>query len=508
MNFRDYQWSKNPRGLHNDGAYKPIVLDRYIPPGLGWVKLVTASDEHLSAAAQLVAQGVTPIIRMYAPRMGADPPPEQWYPLMQQYISVGCRWFETYNEPNQEVEWPVNESGQLTVNVDWKNRDKTIIPLMSNWLTWAERVIQMGSYPAFPGFTETTDPRLATTLWMEACIAALRDLFRDRFVNVMHNGLWCAAHPYLLNHFYQSVSEDLPYLARPYAQEDANGDGWHFEYPYDPLQQRNDPGRTVFGGTALTPYGDPNGLLGTGEIFQQLIKKHFDAGPIPVVGTEGGIADIPGLDGGTRQHDPRYPPYSRDSHAEATMAMWRWIAEESPPWFWGVTLWLESDYFNKHGDPVPAIQRMINEPPILKPVLNVDTTSGRVFKIGELAETNAGPRPTAQPEPGPGPLEGSPDYHWLILAPGLQADWFFQAAQQYWQVFRPTVLVNWRLIRTIPYSKTLAVTVLARSDTIKYMDKRVRDVWPNIYYDALVYDTLAEMQAELDRRALLLKRFG
>ena len=116
--------------------------------------------------------------------------------------------------------------------------------------------------------------------------------------------------------------------------------------------------------------------------------------------------------------------------------------------------------------------------------------------------------PVPTPAYGPGPVEGSPDYHWLILAPGLQADWFFQAAGRYWQTFRPSVFTNWDMIRMLPSTKSLAVTVLARSDTAGYMEKDIRKAWVNVYYDPIVFNTLEEMQAELDRRATYRKRFG
>jgi hypothetical protein len=111
-------------------------------------------------------------------------------------------------------------------------------------------------------------------------------------------------------------------------------------------------------------------------------------------------------------------------------------------------------------------------------------------------------------EPGPAPVRGEPDYHWLLLAPGLQADWFFLAAQRYWQTFRPTVLTTWDLIGMLPGNKSVAVTVLARPDTLDYMNANVRDAFPDIFYDPIVYDTLAEMQTELDRRATNQRRFG
>jgi hypothetical protein len=70
------------------------------------------------------------------------------------------------------------------------------------------------------------------------------------------------------------------------------------------------------------------------------------------------------------------------------------------------------------------------------------------------------------------------------------------------------VLTNWALITRLPKEKSLAVTVLARPDTIGYMDEKVRDVWSQIYYDPVVYNSLSEMQAELDRRATAQRRFG
>jgi hypothetical protein len=506
MNLRDYKWSFNPRGLHNNGVYKVPILDRYVSPHMGWVKLVTGSDDYLTVIPEIVGHGMTPIVRIFLPETGAEPPAPEWDAMMSRYISMGVLWFELYNEPNQGVEWPKNENGDPIINLTYKNRTEIIKPLMDNWLVWAERVIALGAYPAFPAMTDTTEPELATTLWLEACLSYLAETNYQRFVNVANNGMWKATHPYILNHFYQRKTGAAEYTPRAYQQLKGAEAGWHFEYPYDPLQQHYDPGRTVFGGTKLTPYGDPNGLLSTGEVFQQLVKKYFNIGPIPVVGTEGGI-DVPSVDG-LLQFDRRYPPFNLNAHAEATLAMFRWIATQGPPWFWGLTLWLEDLYYPE-GEPIPAINKLIAEPPLLKVVPNVDTSSGTVYDPRTGEQVGLQPQDNTIDLPGPGPVSGtSVDYHWLVLAPGLQADWFFVAANRYWQTFRPTVLAEWELIASIPTDKSAAVTVLARPDTIAYMDEKVRDRWPNIYYDPVVFDTMVSMQAELDRRATQLKRFG
>ena len=53
-----------------------------------------------------------------------------------------------------------------------------------------------------------------------------------------------------------------------------------------------------------------------------------------------------------------------------------------------------------------------------------------------------------------------------------------------------------------------AITVLARKDTIAYLNERIRDAWPNVFYDPVVFETLDQMKEELDRRATYQKRFG
>jgi hypothetical protein len=515
MNLSDYKWFRNPRGLHNIGVFHPFILERYTKPRMGWAKLVAGGNEYVGAAEQLVAGECMPIIRIFREYMGAIRAPNAWYENYREYIRVGCCWFEFYNEPNLEGEWPRGGGGGPNVFVSWENQEEVIKPLMDNWIEWAERVIDVGGYPAFPALADSAEERHATTLWMEAFMKYLKANHENRFKAVATNGLWCATHPYIQNHFYQEPPGGPAHVARPYYQQRADEPGWHFEYPYDPLQQRYDLGRTVFGGTKLTPYGDPNGLVASGEAFQQLLKRYFGVGPVPVVGTEGGIWKIPFADDAPHLIDTRYPPYSHESHAEATMAMWHWIAEQAPFWFFGLTLWTEADYYEIQGT-VEAIERMIAEPPVLKNVPPINTGSGVLIGLEQEQSVRSEapppeaptPTPTTSPIFGPGPVSGEPELHWLILAPGLQADWFFQAARRYWQTFRPAVLTDWRMIGHLPFSKTLGVTVLARSDTADYMSRAIHETWPNVRYDPLVYDSLAEMQAELDRRATYQQRYG
>jgi len=512
VNFRDYKWTRNPRGLHNKGVLYPFDEDRYTYPRMGWAKLVAGGNEFVPAAGRLADQNCMSIVRIFRENMGAIRPMSAWYENYKEYIAAGNYWFEFYNEPNLEGEWPQDSIGGPSILVSHENREQVIAPMMDNWIEWAENVIDIGGYPGFPALADTPDYRHATTLWLNAWLAYLKEKHAARFQRIIANGLWCATHPYITNHFYQEPPGGPAHIARPYYQQRASEGGWHFEYPYDPLQQKDDPGRTVFGGTLLTPYGDPNGLIATGQAFQELLKKYFDAGPVPVVGTEGGVWRVPLPDDAPHLIDTRYPAYDFNSYTEATMAMFRWIVEKGPPWFWGVTLWMETDFYDLQGTH-PVIHRFAKEAPLLMNVANIDTGGG-VFTqpvpklpVEEVPETPV-TTPIAPPGVGPGPVEGQPDYHWLILAPGLQADWFFQAARRYWQVFRPTVITDWSLIGVLPGDKSLAVTVLARSDTASYMEEHIRNTWPNVFYDPIVFDTLSDMQSELDMRATYQRRFG
>lgn len=365
MKLTAYEWSYNPRGLHNSGPFRPLDVSRYTRLNLGWAKLVAGGDEYADEAEELVAAGITPIVRIERTQMGAMSVPSSWYDTYQAYIDAGVRWFELYDEPNLDYAWPHDADGEPVMLVSWQNVDDCIAPLMENWLSWAERLLEMGAYPAFPALAETGVAQRATVYWYDALLNYLRRHHLDRFLAVINNGLWCATHPYLLNHFYQEPPGGPDHIARPHYQQSADEDGWHFEYPYDPILQRHDPGRTVFGATSQTPYGDPQGLVAAGEAFNQLLYHRFEANPVPVVGTAGGISPIPHDAAEAVQPDEHYPPYTRDTHAEATLAMFNWIAEEGPPWFFGLTLSSESDYFDAQG-PVPVVYRLESTLPLLK----------------------------------------------------------------------------------------------------------------------------------------------
>ncbi len=93
------------------------------------------------------------------------------------------------------------------------------------------------------------------------------------------------------------------------------------------------------------------------------------------------------------------------------------------------------------------------------------------------------------------------DYHFMVLAPGLQSAWFFQAARRFWQHFQPIVTDQVELLSYIPPDASVAVTLLARPDTANYMREQIEEQRPGIHLDMIVVDDLPLMESILNARA-------
>ncbi|NWF67990.1 MAG: hypothetical protein HXY40_02775 [Chloroflexi bacterium] len=490
MRLDEYQWSRNPRGLHNIGAFmRPLDITRYSRPQFGWAKLVSENVEFVEDAATLLAQNITPVVRVYlTPEQNAQPLAQQAYSLVAAYAAVGVKWFELYNEPNLPVEWPGG------TQVDYRNTGM-IASLVDRWMTWAEYVASLGCYPGFISLAETDVPALATVRWVDALFGYVAQAYYQRFVALLNNGLWYATHPYVLNHFYQEVPGGGPTSARPAEGLNNREPGWHFEYPYDPICQASDPGRTVYGGTPQTPNGDPVGLIATGMFMNERSSALFGSQAVPVLGTEGGI-DLPDVFGGEIQRDIRYPPATQFSNGQGTVAMFEWSALNAPAWFFGSCIWKEDLYYRHGGYALEQLERIA---PIYKNVPAVEVMGGG----GQFVSA-----PTLPP-PGPGPIHGAPNFHMVLLAPGLEARWFFDTAFAYWSVFRPivTTFADWP--NYFNYTRSLAITVIATPESADLMRESISAAYPNILFDLIVVeDNLDSVAQLLNARAQRNARFG
>jgi hypothetical protein len=486
MRLDQYEWSRNPRGLHVQRVLiTPLDFGRWTTPHFGWVKLVAAETEYVDDSVRFLELGVTPVVRLFRARWGANAFDRVMRDETLAYLRAGVKWFEFYNEPNLPIEWPPG------VDIDWRNTS-IMQPLMDNWLVWAEFIISQGGYPGFIALAETDAPKAAAVTWMDTWLRYLHERYFERFRAVLLNGAYCATHPYILNHYYQEIPGGGPASARPPEGQAAREPGWHFEYPYDPLQQSADPGRTVYGGTALTPNGDPVGLTAMGRMFNERTEQLFGTPPVPVVGTEGGI--FPFLrrsDGEFYQQDNRYPPYNENSQAQATVAMFDWLAREGPPWMFGVCLWKEDDYYNPFR--TRPIQVLEEYPPFFKSVPPIGTELV-LIEPQEIV-------------PGPGPIHGEASFHMVYIASGVNTDWFFETAQPYWQRFRPIVTTDLSLIDFFMSDKSLAMTVIAPPAAIDSLTERIQDQYPHVWFDLIVTETRQDVGDILNARVQRNQRF-
>ncbi|MCK6580999.1 MAG: hypothetical protein L6Q98_23140 [Anaerolineae bacterium] len=488
MRLDEFVWSRNPRGLHVYSIYQsPLDIARYTRMRAGWAKLIAAGLEYVDDAQRLLDLNITPCVRLYLGAAGATPFAGHWRSLVDAFARVGVRWFEFYNEPNLGVEWPAG------IDPDWRDEAGIIKPLMDNWLLFAEYVVSIGCYPGFIPLAESDDLRRAAVPWMDTMLRYLADHHFERYQRVLASGLYCATHPYILNHWYQETPGGGPTSARSRGQVNAREPGWHFEYPYDPLQQSRDPGRTVYGGTALTPNGDPVGLTAMGRMFNERCAAWFGSQAVPVLGTEGGIFPIRDQ---VYQQDTRYPAYDEFSQAEGTVAMFEWIARQAPPWLFGVTLWKEDDYYLSSGGAVRAIDRLAETSVVVKEVPAVEVMGSGLTGVPTL------------PAVGPGPIHGAADFHMVLLAPGLDSSWFFDSARAYWDLFHPMVTTLTELIDFIPGSQSLAVTVIAAPDLVETMQRAIRDRFRYVYFDLVVADNPVRVKEVFDGRVQLGLRFG
>lgn len=491
MRLDEYQWSRNPRGMHVKRVLvTPLEIDRWSGMAAGWVKLVAADYEYVDDAREFISRGITPVLRLYRERWGAKPFDMQMREETLAYLEAGVKWFEFYNEPNLPIEWPPG------VNISWQN-SSIMVPLIENWLNWAEFIISQGGYPGFTALAETDAFDAAAVHWYNTWLDYLAENHYHRFRWILANGAYCATHPYILNHYYQERPGGGPTSARQPEEQNANEGGWHFEYPYDPICQRTDPGRTVIGGTALTPNGDPVGLLAMGRLFNERCARLFNTRAIPVLGTEGGIYPFP-RDAETPfyQQDNRYPGYTHESQAEGTVAMFNWISQNAPPWFFGLCLWKEDDYFEP--GPAHATTRLRETRQLSRNVPSLAVIDGDVpYPFDDQVVA-----------PGPAPIHGVADFHMLILGPGLDTSWFLDSTQAYWEQFRPIVTTVVDLVDFITADYSLAVTIITPPETADSLRERIADRYPNVWFDLVIASSQDEVENVFQTRAERGQRFG
>lgn len=308
MELSEFERPPSRRGIHGSPAtHANFDHERWIRQlqemGMGLYKLMDdGSGSVLEFARKLRASNIMPIVRMWRDRPNPGTLSPKALSTVKRYVDESItRWFEVNNEPNLPYEW---QHGQWQLG----GRPGVVI---ENWLRDAEAVIERGGYPAFPALAQCShDAESGSIPWYVNAFEWLAKNAPDRARDAFLRGAWIASHDGVLNHCYQGETGE-----------------WHLDYPYDPICQADDPGRSIM--------DDDNSLIGH-RVPVRLLKEHFGL-EVPVMSTEGGVF---APHDGVLQWDTRYPGYDAQGHAERTVAMYRWLDEKAPDYHFGMCSWL------------------------------------------------------------------------------------------------------------------------------------------------------------------------
>jgi hypothetical protein len=316
--------------FHPTGSSLEWWIKELLDMNTRWVKLLDngwGSSKHV--CQKLLDNEIIPIVRMYRSRPNPGHLSEQDRQTISELVALGVRYFECNNEPNLPVEWQEGE---------WQTGGRPEV-VMQHWLQDAEAIIGLGGFPAFPALAQCGNHSEHGSIpWYISAFQWLDEHARANALNVFDNGAWIAAHDAVLNHCYK----------------DDDGE-WHFDYPYDPICQADQPGKTIM--------DDDNSLIGH-HVPVQLLEEHFGL-QVPVISTEGGVF---APQGGWQQFDTRYPGYNYNGHAERTVAMFEWLRTNAEDYFFAMCPWLIANQRMGHVDPAwteSAWYRMDNELPVI-----------------------------------------------------------------------------------------------------------------------------------------------
>ncbi len=297
---RGIHWSASV--FHPGGSSLDWWVNELLAMHVKWVKLLDNGHGSSKGVCQkLLANNIIPIVRLYRDRPNPGHLDDQGKNAVAELVALGVRYFEANNEPNVAEEWQVGE---------WQVGGRPEL-VVQHWLQDAKVIIALGGYPAFPALAQCSrHAENGSITWYIAAFNWLAQHARADALDVFNNGAWIAVHCATLNHCYKD-SEGV----------------WHFDYPCDPICQKDQPGKTIM--------DDDNSLIGY-RVPANLLQDHFGL-QVPVISTEGGVS-VPS--NGWQQLDSRYPGYDLNGQGERTVAMFEWLRTNGEDYFFAMCPWL------------------------------------------------------------------------------------------------------------------------------------------------------------------------
>ena len=331
---------RSVRGLHGSaGMGPPIIggwnwwLSELKAMGIKYYKQLDNGDPNDLGSSSTFAwlrllkeNGIEPIVRFYRHRQFPNGLPGHVFEKMKRYADQGIVYAEIGNEPNLPVEWGESYANELT----WQH---SYFPnlLARLWLLDAEKTLATGMRPGFYALAPTDwgphrpHPRLSSVQFYNRIMKVVRTYgdLRAGYQAAFERGAWLAVHvsPY-----------EFDFNLSPFPPE---------EYPWDMCLRGYEVPINEFGFSGITDF--------------------------EILSTEGGVFC---MDSGSMGGHVRLP--SHQAHAERTVDMFEWLADNAPIKFMGMTPWLicnderighhdgawDGDAWYRYGQTLPVVSLM------------------------------------------------------------------------------------------------------------------------------------------------------
>lgn len=315
---RGVHWSNSPYLWGQDKW--PFWKEQIQAMNLKWVKLLDdGSGSAFGLIQRLIDIGVMPVVRMFR----EEPNPGRFINIdyVKRCVEHGAVYFETNNEPDLDLEW---EGRRRPTN--WLDI------VVDNFIIEASQIRDVGGYLLFPAF----GPGGRGNPFQMIVERGRRDLLDGNCCLAIHN--YCLGRP--LDYPNDSINTHGVPLTQD-EWEDAGG-MWAWEMGKDTVnfhrQKHKNPKASVMqDSTCFRAF----------EYFDALVNEAVGHS-IPIFTTEGGY-NVGQRGGTTFGDDARYPKPTPERASQFTDAMFQYIAEKGPPYYFACMPWIVGVSYFGHG---------------------------------------------------------------------------------------------------------------------------------------------------------------
>lgn len=281
---------------------------------LKWVKVLDdGGGSAMGLVKRLIDLKVMPVIRFYreAPNPGTINKSREGQ-TARRYVELGAVYFETNNEPDLDLEW--------------KNRRRPpnwLEIVVDNFIIEADAIRDVGGYLLFPAF----GPGGRENPFQLIVKRGRRDLLDGNCCLAIHN--YCLGRPL------DYPNDPITLHGAPLTKEEweERGGLWAWEMDHEAVnkhrQRLANPNASIMqDSTCFRAF----------EYFDALVNQAAGHS-IPIFTTEGGY-NVGQRAGTTAGDDPRYPKPTPEWAGRLSDAMFRYIEEQAPAYYFACMPWL------------------------------------------------------------------------------------------------------------------------------------------------------------------------